>query len=260
MSDIKRASTIELKNELERRGYKVTFYRRPDGAIRISSINGQHYKLSEGNKAARSITGKYLSRKQITQRRKASPYAYTPKLPKLTKSEQLFIRRYNRKVKKLGTGIKVKMKTARIEKRKYGFKGLKQKLFTSSFRQMGIARISDVEFFQEKLRLSGYFDAAKAIEKSITYKGKGHASIMDASLVKEMDYWYDLKNYNGSDGKSEEELIDLINEDYKTDRGDIDDIYAMDKSIFVKKKQSKRKAGKKIIESYIDFYAEDISK
>ena len=225
MSDIKRISTIELKNELESRGYKVTYYRRPDGAIRISSINGIHYKLSEGNKAARAFTGKYLSRKQITQRREASPYAYSAKLPKLTKAERLYIRRYNRRVRKTGVGVKVKMKTARVEKRKMGFKGLREKLFNISIHAQGIAYSADVEAFHAKLEASGFYDAANAIVKSIQFQSTGHAAIMDSSLTKEMDYWYDLKNLNGADGKTEEELVEIINEDYEADTKEITSIY-----------------------------------
>lgn len=239
MPSLKKVSSIELKNELESRGYKVTYYRRPDGGIRITSINGVKYKLSEGNTAAKILTGaRYLSKKEVAQRKKASPYAYSKSLPKLTKKEIKFVRHYNRLVKKMKSGVKVKLKTARVNKAKFGFRETKKSMSHALFHGMGIAYSLDVEAFQNKLIATNFLDAARAIEKSITYKNKGHAAIMDTSLIKEMDYWYDLKK--GIEGRTEAELVEIINEDYKTDFNLINAIYG-DKPRFKSSKGKLRK-------------------
>ena len=106
-----------------------------------------------------------------------------------------------------------------------GFKGLREKLFNTSIHAQGIAYSADVEAFKAKLEASGFYDAANAIAKSIQFQSTGHAAIMDSSLTKEMDYWYDLKNLNGADGKTEEELVEIINEDYEADTKEIASIY-----------------------------------
>lgn len=49
---------------LQKAGYNVSFYKRKDGGIRITRINGQTFRGSSGNIEARKITGTKLSELQ----------------------------------------------------------------------------------------------------------------------------------------------------------------------------------------------------
>lgn len=49
---------------LQKAGYNVSFYKRKDGGIRITRINGQTFRGSSGNVEARKITGTKLSELQ----------------------------------------------------------------------------------------------------------------------------------------------------------------------------------------------------
>lgn len=58
---------MTIKNiikELEDIGYNVSFYKRKDGGIRITRINGETFKGSSGNKKARNIVGATLTEAQ----------------------------------------------------------------------------------------------------------------------------------------------------------------------------------------------------
>jgi len=55
----------EVIKELESIGYNVSFYKRKDGGIRITRINGETFKGSSGNQKARSIVGTTLSEAQV---------------------------------------------------------------------------------------------------------------------------------------------------------------------------------------------------
>lgn len=59
---------MTIKNiikELEELGYNVSFYKRKDGGIRITRINGTGFSGSSGNKRAREIVGTTLTEGQV---------------------------------------------------------------------------------------------------------------------------------------------------------------------------------------------------
>lgn len=53
---------------LQAKGYEIRYIGRPDGGVRIKEINGQVYKLSEGNRKARQLLSKPLTAGQLAQR------------------------------------------------------------------------------------------------------------------------------------------------------------------------------------------------
>lgn len=60
-------TTRQLAAELQRRGHSVTIYVRKDGGILIKSIDGIHYKGSEGNTVARNLLGQPFSEARARQ-------------------------------------------------------------------------------------------------------------------------------------------------------------------------------------------------
>ena len=54
----------QVITDLQKSGYNVSFYKRKDGGIRITRINGETFRGSSGNKKARSIIGVDLSELQ----------------------------------------------------------------------------------------------------------------------------------------------------------------------------------------------------
>ena len=54
----------QVITELKQRGYNISFYKRKDGGIRITRINGDTFKGSTGNKKARNIIGVSLTEGQ----------------------------------------------------------------------------------------------------------------------------------------------------------------------------------------------------
>lgn len=54
----------DIIDELQDLGYNVSYYKRQDGGIRITRINGETYRGSTGNKRAREIVGASLSEGQ----------------------------------------------------------------------------------------------------------------------------------------------------------------------------------------------------
>lgn len=64
---------LEMIQELQNRGYSIKFRKRPDGGYLITSINGQHFNLAEGNTLARTILGERLSERRESQLRSIKP-------------------------------------------------------------------------------------------------------------------------------------------------------------------------------------------
>ena len=59
--------TLELIEELQKRGYSVTYTKRKDGGYRITRINGVAFSGSTGNTEARRILGVELSARRSRQ-------------------------------------------------------------------------------------------------------------------------------------------------------------------------------------------------
>lgn len=96
----------EVVDYLRGRGVNITFRERPDGSLRITSIDGIRYAGSEGNNKAREEAGMEMSAAQKEQRRKAQPKAVEgTKLkeePSLTTKERERLRIENKKRRKVG--------------------------------------------------------------------------------------------------------------------------------------------------------------
>ena len=64
-----------IAEQLKRKGYSVSYYKRKEGGIRITRINGVSFAGSKGNERARNILGIKLSEARIRQ----LEYIRTPK-------------------------------------------------------------------------------------------------------------------------------------------------------------------------------------
>lgn len=60
-------SMRQIVNMMEQAGYKVSFYVRKDGGIRITKIDGRTFRGSSGNVRAREIVGTRLSERRAKQ-------------------------------------------------------------------------------------------------------------------------------------------------------------------------------------------------
>lgn len=81
--------TINVVNQLRSQGHEVSFNVRPDGGIRIYSVDGIKFpkSSSEGNNYARELADKNLSAQQYAQRRESGDVAKM--LSKARKSQRL---------------------------------------------------------------------------------------------------------------------------------------------------------------------------
>lgn len=100
------ATTLrEVVAYLKARGVDIEFKERPDGSLRITSIDGIKYAGSEGNNKAREAAGMEMSAAQKEQRRKAQPKAVEGlklKEPALTARERERLRAENKRRRKVG--------------------------------------------------------------------------------------------------------------------------------------------------------------
>lgn len=87
---MKTAKVVEL---LRQQGHKVSTYKRPDGGIRITKIDGIKFSLSDGNAFGRELVNAPQSVQEYTQRRKASQYALEGKKRQKAKMPSLTIRK-----------------------------------------------------------------------------------------------------------------------------------------------------------------------
>lgn len=85
--------TSKIVSLLREQGHRVSVYKRPDGGIRITSIDGVKFSLSEGNNFGRELVNAPVSSKSYTQRRKASQYAVEGKKRQRLKMPSLTIRK-----------------------------------------------------------------------------------------------------------------------------------------------------------------------
>lgn len=89
--------------QLREQGHSVETYRRPDGGVRIIGIDGMKFAKSgaEGNNLGRSMTGTFMSKAQISQRRKANKAVI-----RFTESQRRIVKKAQRMVKKIGKKTK----------------------------------------------------------------------------------------------------------------------------------------------------------
>lgn len=114
--------TSKVVELLRAQGRQVSVYKRPDGGLRITKIDGIKFTLSEGNNFARQLVGEDLGRTMYEQRRRASIPALEgkrrqkAKRPSLTirKKDTSEIKRQKQQVKRALRKARKSMKTKKI--------------------------------------------------------------------------------------------------------------------------------------------------
>lgn len=151
---------------LQQRGVKVTAFKRKDGGYLIKSLDGQSFKKSEGNKAARAMLGVTLSPektqqlKDATKQRIAISKGKASRVTPLDKAIKNQIARINRKLKKLSIkeGKKrgrIHVSTVRANIRKYGQDWVKKQLDSVERYHQGYAYAKNVKLLMGRLDLVG---------------------------------------------------------------------------------------------------------
>lgn len=148
----------DIIKELKDLGMSVSFYERKDGGIRITRINGQTYRGSEGNRKARTIVGASLSEAQT----RALSKLKTPKgkgsynkrrKPKLDEETKKKIASLQRKYRKSGkTEGKPTQRNYRYVMKVYGKKEADRLLKQAERRILGYAYTENVDALLARIR------------------------------------------------------------------------------------------------------------
>ena len=147
----------DIIKDLQKSGYNVSFYKRKDGGIRITRINGETFKGSSGNKKARKIVGVFLSESQIralgklkTPKGKGS-YNKRRKSP-LDVETKKRIQKLQREYRKAGKGLgKPTRRNYRYVMEHYGKNEADRLLSQSERRILGLAYTENVDWLLVKL-------------------------------------------------------------------------------------------------------------
>lgn len=118
-----RKTALQMARELQAKGYKVTVIFRKEGGARISSINGVHYKGSEGTAEARRILGESLSeaqRRHLKNIKQKKGVFGKPKKPALPKDILDLQKEINKEFKKKEKSARVRRSQIRYRIEKEG--------------------------------------------------------------------------------------------------------------------------------------------
>lgn len=237
----------KMISALTAKGYNVGVYHRPDGGVRITSINGVKYGSSggAGNNAARKILGVSLTAKQKAQRsiagkasakgHKLSVYVQEGeaggltrgkhKAVSITKKEKAFLRKYNAAVRKLNvqtyeykgqrqSGSAQRVETPRISteyfrkgKTRFGSREEIRKLKNNLRKGLGFANVQHVEGVIEKLKMSKNSAGNYRYPKAIDFLEQHKNQIDDSAMIRVLEMTYDQKN---GQKVSDEELDEIM--------------------------------------------------
>ena len=138
---------IQVVNELVARGHRVTYYKRKDGGILITSIDGVKYKAAKGNTRAREMVGAELSSARKSQLAYAQRQRRLPRDPK-DEIYQEYLR-----VKDIWSK---KIKAKKGKKHPAGYFGWKRILYSIKHhdKEEALRRIREAEKYAEGLAYS----------------------------------------------------------------------------------------------------------
>lgn len=146
---------LDIVKDLVNEGYKIEYYVRNDGGIRVTKIDGRRFTGSEGNKVARAMVGATLSEARTQQLQKIR----TPKgkwghrkLEPLEEDTKKMIRKLQRIYRKRGVQAgKPTQRNYRYILKTYG-KAEAQRRLTQSYKYaMGIAYAENVDALLQRI-------------------------------------------------------------------------------------------------------------
>lgn len=189
--------------QLRSRGHEVRYSIRADGGIRITSLDGKAYRLSEGNREARRLAGTTLSGKAIQQRQFAMgrrPKGISKKLSKQWKETKA-------KAKEAGVSekeLKAFQHDYQVEQQQYKEARRQGKTPAQALKQ--IKRIGNKR--SKKTRTEQHRDFVRAITEA-KLKGAGKYEYLETLLTGtnsrelcfEPSLWETVKNHLDALGK-----------------------------------------------------------
>lgn len=143
MAEIKLLDIVKI---LVESGHQIEYTKRTDGSIRITSIDGQKYKASEGNTRARQMTGNVISARrsvQLARIQKVTRRRKTP-LPSEVKKELARVQRKWRRKKVRGEGT-VTTKNVRYVMEHFGEQEAMRRLLEAERYSEGLAYTENVK-------------------------------------------------------------------------------------------------------------------
>ncbi len=132
--------TSKVVEQLRNQGHKVSVYKRPDGGIRITKIDGIKFTLSEGNAFARELIGKPSSAASHEQRQKARQEALKGKKRQKAKMPSLTIRKGDsaerrREKRELKKAVQKARKVLRKSNKKLGAEQISKKIKREGYKK-----------------------------------------------------------------------------------------------------------------------------
>lgn len=137
---------------LREQGHSVETYRRPDGGVRITAIDGMRFAKSgaEGNNLGRSMTGTFMSKAQTIQRKRANRAVirFTAKQKKIIQKAQ---RQVKKASKKQGDTYRLKAKAIKQNIKRVGWKAALKTIKNVLRHKLGGAYEAETEWWAEML-------------------------------------------------------------------------------------------------------------
>lgn len=190
-------------SELAQRGYKITYYNRKDGGVRINRIDNMTFKGSEGNVYARNLAGVSLSErreKQLHSKQLATPkgqWSHKRKAP-LDKKIVSKLRRVQRLWRK--KGIKAEgypsMKNIRYAIKEYGEAEALKRLEQNERYALGIAYDENIQALIDRLeqdKINSEDEEISWINKTIELIKKNSINLKDETLMKIYEVVYNFE-------------------------------------------------------------------
>lgn len=221
-------TALSLANALIAQGHSVTTYTRPDGGIRIVSIDGMRFPKSsaEGNNQARSMLGQgQLSASQKAQRATAGALSFemhkaTPSMPRLTKPQKKKLAKLNRMAAKVGAD-KTSRKQARqnIGRHQGKTSDLWQSIGHKIQHHQDVSYMGDVTWFLGELqgkdvmpktreflaKALGIADDPEEIDNS-----KYKYNISDTALKAAHEWYYKIGKDGVTEAQADEEALAIL--------------------------------------------------
>lgn len=186
----------QLVAKLSSQGYKINYYIRPDGGIRITKIDGTSYPSSggAGNQAARLLAGASLSVAQRSQRQEArqtiietKAHKVTKYAPKLTKKEKKQLSHMNYISRKIGAWRIGRAEARKSKGREGSLKGVIEGWKASVYHHTGLAYEANIDAFLQALKRNDqFYETQEYLERAMDKL----YPIIDAQLMKAHDIWY----------------------------------------------------------------------
>lgn len=187
----------EVIEELIDMGYNVSFYKRKDGGVRITRINGERYSGSSGNKEARKITNSPMSEARTIALSKLK----TPKgigsynkrrKPKLDDETRKRIQRAQRLYRKSGKKEgKPTIRNYRYILNTYGKEEADRLLRQAERRILGLAYVENVDALILRIEADLQKDPSEGMERALSLIRYKRMNFLDKWIAPIYEILYD---------------------------------------------------------------------